>query len=90
MISNAPFLCSAAVFARELDRAFVGLRAGVGKEHLVEAAVVDQRLRQLQARLVVERRARRQQPLGLRGKRVRDDGGEWPRQFTAQPCTKSR
>ena len=43
MISCAP-LVAASKFARELDRAFVGFGAGIGKEHLIEAAVGDQRL----------------------------------------------
>jgi len=50
-----------AVFARQLDRAFIGFGAGIGKEDLIEAAAIDQRLGELEARRVVESRARRQQ-----------------------------
>ena len=50
-----------AVFAREFDRTLIGFGTGIGEEHLVEAAVICQRLRQLQARTVVKRWARRQQ-----------------------------
>ena len=57
------------VFPRELDGAFVGLRAGIGEEYPIEAAVLDQRLRKLQAGAVVEGGAWRQQQFGLRGKR---------------------
>ena len=67
-------LVQRAEFARELDCALIGFGAGIGKEHLVEAAVGDQRVCQLQAGPVEERRARRQQQLCLRGKRVGDDG----------------
>jgi hypothetical protein len=61
-------------FARELDRALIGLGARVRKEHLVEAAVGDQRVGQFQAGLVEERGARRQQQLCLRRNRVGNDG----------------
>ena len=62
-----------AVFPRELDGALIGFRAGIGEENLIEAAVLDQRFRQLEAGTVVEGGARRQQQLGLRGKRFGDD-----------------
>src|SRR5437762_12753902 len=61
-----------AVFPRELDGALVGLRAGIGEEDLIEAAVLDQRFRKLQARTVVEGGTRRQQQPGLRGERFRN------------------
>src|SRR5579864_3348438 len=64
------FICAVlvqgAVFPRELDRAFVSLRAGVSEEHVVEATQVGERLCQLQAGVVVIGRARRDQALGLR------------------------
>ena len=59
-----------AVFARELDGAFVGLRARIGEEHLVEAAVIDQRFCQCEAGAVVERRARGEQQFGLGCERI--------------------
>jgi hypothetical protein len=66
-------LMQRAVFARELDGAFIRLRAGIGKEHPVKAALFDQRLRQLQAYVVVKGGAWRDQPLGLAGEGVRHD-----------------
>ena len=42
------------VLAGELDLAFVGLSAGVGEQHLVEAAVLDDELRGLDGGLIVE------------------------------------
>ena len=42
------------VLAGELDLAFVGLGAGVGEEDLIEAAVLDDQLRSLNSRLIVE------------------------------------
>src|SRR5450631_751059 len=65
-------LVQGAVSAREFYRAFVGFRAGIGKEHLVEAAASDQRLGELEAGGVVKRRARRQQPFCLFGERLGD------------------
>jgi len=62
-----------AIFARELDRAFVGFATRIGKEHLVEAALLDQRVGELQAGIVVIGRARGDQKLGLRGQRVGHD-----------------
>ena len=56
-----------AVFARQLDRTLVGLRAGVGEEHPVEAALFDQRFGQFQAFFVEVGRARCEQPLVLLG-----------------------
>ena len=50
-----------AVFARQLDRTLVGLRAGIGKEDAIEAALVDQCLGQLQAYIVEISRTRRNQ-----------------------------
>src|SRR5258705_13861973 len=47
MISYA-VLVHGAVFAREFDRAFVGFRAGIGEEHLVEATAIGQSLGELQ------------------------------------------
>src|SRR6185437_8273579 len=67
-------LMQRAIFARELDRAFVGFRAGIGEEHLVETAVVDQRLRELEACGIVVGRAWRDQDLCLRRNRVRYAG----------------
>ena len=62
-----------AVFPRKLDRALVGFRARIGEEHLIEAAVIDQGLCQLEARRVVKGRTWRQQQLCLRRKRFDDD-----------------
>ncbi len=62
-----------AIFARQLDSALIGLRAGIGEEHLVEAALRDQRFGELQAGIVVIGRARGDQELGLRGERVGQD-----------------
>jgi hypothetical protein len=56
-----------AEFASELDRALIGFRARIGEEDLIEAAVIDQGLCQLEARRVVKRRTWRQQQLCLRG-----------------------
>ena len=42
------------VLAGELDLAFVGLGAGVGKEDLIKAAVLDDELRGLDGGLIVE------------------------------------
>src|SRR5207253_8671928 len=50
-----------AVFAGELDRALIGLRARIGEEHLIEAALLDQCPGELEALYVVEGRAWRQQ-----------------------------
>src|SRR5436190_13398288 len=52
-------------FARELDRALIRLRAGIGEENLIEAAVIHQRFCQLKAGPVVESWTGRQQHLGL-------------------------
>ena len=68
-------LVQRAEFARELDRALIGFGAGIGEEHLVEAAVGDQRLGELQAGPVEEGGARRQQQFCLRGQRVGNDRG---------------
>ena len=59
-----------AVFAREFYGAFVGFSAGIGEKHPVEATIVDQRFRQLQADRVVVSGAWRQQQLCLRGESV--------------------
>src|SRR6202035_6110120 len=67
-------LMKGSVFAGELDRALVGCRAGIGEEHLVEAAVINQSLCQLEARAVVEGRAWRQQQFCLCCERLCDDG----------------
>jgi hypothetical protein len=61
-----------AVLSRELDGALIGLPAGIGEEDLIEAAVLDQRFRKLEAGAVVEGGARRQQQFGLCGKRFRN------------------
>src|ERR1700692_3933905 len=62
------------VFAGEFYCALVGFGARIGKEHLVEAAVIDQSFCQFEAWAIVEGRAWRQQQLCLRGKRLCDDG----------------
>src|ERR1700676_4435227 len=67
-------LVRGAVFAGQLYRAFVGFCAGIGEEHLVEAAVIDQSLCQLEAWAVVEGRAWRQQQFYLCCERLCDDG----------------
>ena len=54
-----------APFARQLDRALVGLGAAVGEEHLVQPAVPRQQIRQPDHLIVVERGAAVDQPLGL-------------------------
>ena len=54
-----------AELARELDGAFVGLRAGVREEHLVEAAALGEGLRQTDARFVEESGAGRDEHLRL-------------------------
>ena len=54
-----------AVFARELDRAFIGFCTGIGEEYLVEAAVLGHCLGELQRDVIVVRRARGDQPRGL-------------------------
>ncbi len=68
-------LVERAEFARQLDRAFIGLGAGVRKEHLVEATVCDQRIGEFQAGSVEEGRARGQQYFRLRGEGVGDHSG---------------
>ena len=49
------------VFAGEFDRAFIGFRAGIGEEHLIETTAIDQGPCQLEARGIVESRTWRQQ-----------------------------
>jgi hypothetical protein len=65
-----PVLVERTEFAHELDRAFIGFGAGIGKELLVEATVRNQHARQFQARSVEESGARGQQLLCLRRNRV--------------------
>ena len=48
------FRAATGVQARQLDGALVGLGAGVGKENLIEAAVLDDELRGLDGGLIVE------------------------------------
>ena len=79
-----------AVFARELDRAFVGFGSGIGEEHLIETAVRDQGVRKLEARRVVEGRTGDSNRFACAASASAMTGGAWPRQLTAQPCTKSR
>ncbi len=67
-------LVQGAVFAREFDRAFVGFRARIGEEHLIEAAVIGQRLCELEAGAVVKSRTRRQQQFCLCRQRFGDLG----------------
>src|SRR5690242_18587885 len=67
-------LMQGAIFARELDRAFIGFSAGTGEEHLVKAALIDKRLRELEASGVVVRGARRNQEFCLRRKGLRQAG----------------
>jgi hypothetical protein len=73
MISNAPFLCLAPYFRASLMAPSLASAPEIGEEHLVEAALFDEGLRQLQAGAVVEGGARRQQKPGLRRQRIGDD-----------------
>ena len=72
LVSTVPF--QGPEFACELDRAFVGFRARIGEEHLIEAAVIGQSLCELEAGAVVKSRARRQQQLCLCRQRIGDLG----------------
>ena len=85
-----PVTMPRAPFARELDRALVRLGAAVAEEHLVEAAVRGEQPRQARRGRVEKRRAAVDQALRLLAERPRESGGQWPRQLTAQPWTKSR
>ena len=70
------------VLAGELDLAFVGLSAGVGEQHLVEAAVLDDELRGLDGGLIVEVVGAVQDRLGALLEALDDRGMQWPRPLT--------
>jgi hypothetical protein len=69
-ISCAPPLCFWAPLAGELDRALVGLRAGVAEEDALETRVGDQHLGQAESRLVEVGRTRGDEAAGLGLERV--------------------
>ena len=61
-------------FARQFDRALVGLGARVGEEDLVETTVFDQQIGQFEHWAIVESRAAIDQRLSLGGQRLDQSG----------------
>ena len=74
----------------QLDRASLASAPLLHRKHVAEPARLGDDRGELRHGLVVERRARIDEAPGLGLERSTMTRGEWPRQFTAQPWTKSR
>ena len=84
--THMPVAVILGILTGELDLAFVGLSAGVGEQHLVEAAVLDDELRGLDGGLIVEVVGAVQDRVGALFEALHDRGKAALQVLLMSPC----